>query len=334
MGVVGASRAALVLTRSEVAELLDLTECTKAVERAFRLHGEGRTAAPGVLGFAVPGGGFHIKAAALGLGRSYFAAKVNGNYSKNPGKGLPAIQGVIVLCDAEDGTPLALLDSIEITIVRTGAATAVAAGLLARADASIATVCGCGNQGRVQLRALASTRRLIRAFAFDAEPAEAGRFADEMTRTLGIPVEAASDLRSALRQSDLVVTATPSRTPFLRRGDIRPGAFLAAVGADSPDKQELDPDLVASSKLVVDIRAQCAEIGELHHAVSKGLMRPEDAHAELSEVVAGRRPGRESEGEIIVFDSTGTALQDVAAAALVYEKASARGGGVRVELGR
>lgn len=327
------ARFALVLTRSEVAKLIDLSECTKAVERAFRLHGEGRTAAPGVLGFPAPGGGFHIKAAALPLGRSYFAAKVNGNYSANPGKGLPAIQGVIVLCDAADGTPLALLDSIEITTVRTGAATAVAAGLLARADASVATVCGCGNQGRLQLRALATARRVTRAFAFDAEPGRAGRFAEEMTQSLGIPVEAASDLRSAVGQSDLVATATPSRAAFLRREDVRPGTFLAAVGADSPDKQELDPGLVASSKLVVDIRTQCAEIGELHHAVAKGLMRPEGAHAELGEVVAGRRPGRESEEEVIVFDSTGTALQDVAAAALVYEKAVARGAGMRVELG-
>jgi alanine dehydrogenase len=331
MGAVAAGRV-LVLTRSEVASLIDLAECAKAVEEAFRLHGEGRTASPGILGFPAPGGGFHIKAAALPLDRSYFAAKVNGNYSANPERGLPAIQGVVVLCDAEDGTPLALLDSIEITILRTGAATAVAAKRLARAGASVATVCGCGNQGRVQLRALAVARRLTRAFAFDAEPGRAGRFAEEMTRQLGFPVEAVSDLPSALRRSDLVVTATPSRTFFVRREDVRPGTFLAAVGADSPDKQELDPGLVASSKLVVDVRTQCAEIGELHHAIAKGLMRAEGAHAELGEVVANRRPGRESQEEIIVFDSTGTALQDVAAAALVYEKAAARGVGTAVDL--
>jgi alanine dehydrogenase len=323
----------LVLTRSEVAELIDLAECRKAVDRAFRLHAEGKLAAPGVLGFPMAGGGFHIKAAALELDRSYFAAKVNGNYSANPGKGLPAIQGVIVLCDAADGTPLAILDSIEVTIVRTGAATAVAAGLLARADASVATVCGCGNQGRVQLEALATARRLTRAFAFDADPSRAGVFAGEMTELLGLAVEAVSDLPSALKRSDLVVTATPSRGFFVRREDVRPGTFLAAVGADSPDKQELDPELVASAKLVVDIRSQCAEIGELHHAIAEGLMGVDGVHAELGEVVAGKKPGRESEDEIIVFDSTGTALQDVAAAAVVYAKALARGAGMRVALG-
>ncbi len=111
------------------------------------------------------------------------------------------------------------------------------------------------------------------------------------------------------------------------------GAFVAAVGADSPEKQELDPLLVASAKLVVDIRAQCAEIGELHHALARGLMAEENVHAELGEIVAGKRPGRESNAEIIVFDSTGTALQDVAAAAVVFEKAVAAGAGLRVELG-
>ena len=109
---------------------------------------------------------------------------------------------------------------------------------------------------------------------------------------------------------------------------------MAAVGADSPEKQEIDPRLVASAKLVTDIRAQCAEIGELHHALAEGLMSVENVHAELGEVVAGKRPGRESDPETILFDSTGTALQDVAAAAVVYEKAVAAGAGRRVALGR
>jgi alanine dehydrogenase len=328
------ARDAILLTRRDVAALLDLPACVSAVEDAFRLHGAGRTRPPGILGFPYPGGGFHIKVAGLDLARSFFAVKTNGNYSANPERfGLPAIQGVIVLCDGENGSPLALLDSIEITIVRTGAATAVAARCLARENAKVATICGCGHQGRIQLRALALVRPLVRAYAFDRDGERADRFAGEMSRMLGIEVTPTRDLPGALRQSDLCVTCTPSRRYFLGREDVPAGMFLAAVGADSADKQELDPRLVASSKLVADIRAQCAEIGELHHALAEGLMSVEDVHAELGEVVAGMKPGRETDSETIVFDSTGTALQDVAAAAVVYEKAVAAGAGLRVALG-
>jgi alanine dehydrogenase len=324
----------LVLTRSDVEALLDLEECIAAVEEAFRLHGEGRAPAPGILGFPYPGGGFHIKAAGLDLARRYFAVKVNGNYSHNREvHGLPAIQGVIALCDAQNGSPLALMDSIAITIARTGAATAVAARHLARRGAAVATICGCGNQGRVQLAALALVCRLERVYAFDLDATRSARFAHEQSAERGLDVRAAGDLRVALAASDVCVTCTPSRAFFVRREDVRPGAFVAAVGADSPEKQELDPRLVASAKLVVDVREQCAEIGELHHALAEGLMGVDNVHAQLGEIVAGKKPGRESDKEIIVFDSTGTALQDVAAAAVVYEKAVAAGAGRIVALG-
>jgi ornithine cyclodeaminase/alanine dehydrogenase-like protein (mu-crystallin family) len=316
------------LARGEVAALLDLDECIAAVEGAFRLRGEGGTEPPALFGVAARGGGFHVKGALLELARPYFAVKANGNFARNRERfGMPTIQGLILLCDGENGRPLAVLDSTEITILRTGAATAVAARRLARPDARTATVVGCGNQGRVQLRALCRVLPLERAWVCDLELERASRFAADLTRELGIAIEAAEDLSRAVRQSAAVVTATTSRRAFLRREDVSPGTFVAAVGADSAEKQELEPELVAASTLVVDVLDQCAEIGELHHALAAGLTSREGVHAELSEIVAGRKPGRRSERETIVFDSTGTALQDVAAAALVYEKAVAAGRG-------
>jgi len=324
----------LLLTRRDVADLLSLDECIAAVERAFLLHSEGRALGPGVLGVHVPGGGFHIKAAALPLGRAYFAAKTNANFSDNPARfGLPAIQGVIVLADAGNGAMLAMMDSIEITLLRTGAATAVAAKYLARRDSRIATVCGCGHQGRVQLRALARVLPLEVAYAADREPARAERFAAELGPELGIDVRPAAELAAAARASDVIVTCTPSRKPILDRAAVRPGTFVAAVGADSEDKQELDPNLLVRNTVVVDVPEQCATIGELHHALVTGCVTRADVHAELGDVVAGRRPGRTSDDEITIFDSTGTALQDVAAAAVVYEKAVALGSGLAVKLG-
>ncbi|MGH9837358.1 MAG: ornithine cyclodeaminase family protein [Blastocatellia bacterium] len=319
----------LLLTRGDVAALLSLDECIAAVEQAFKAHAEGRSLPPGVLGIHARDGGFHIKAAGLELSRPYFAAKVNGNFFHNQERfGLPNIQGVIVLCDAGNGAPLAVLDSIEITILRTGAATGVAAKYLAREDATVATLCGAGNQGRVSLRALTKVRPLEKAFVFDLNHSQATRFADELAGELKIEVKAVSDLAAAVSQSDICVTCTPSTQPYLKRADVAPGTFIAAVGADNETKQELDPHLLAASKVVVDSLEQCAVIGDLKRALQLGLMTKAGVHAELGEVIAGRKPGRVSREEVIVFDSTGTALQDVAAAAIVYEKAVNKGRGI------
>ena len=310
------------LDSTAVRECLSIEECITAVERAFRLHGEGKAPQPGVLGIHAQRGTFHIKAGTLDLGRSYFAAKTNANFPGNVERyGLPTIQGVIALFDAERGTPLAILDSREITSLRTGAGTAVATKYLARQDASVATICGCGVQGRTQLAAVAAVRRLTRVYAVDRNRENAARFAREMSNELGIEVIASDDLAVAARQSDICVTCTPSRQAILGAGDVSPGAFVAGVGADNPDKQELDPALLARSAVVVDILDQAATSGDLHHAIAAGVMTRDTVRAELGEVVAGKKPGRLHDDEIVIFDSTGTALQDVAAAAAVYEKA-------------
>lgn len=321
----------LLLTPREVRDLLSLEACILAVEQAFRLYGEGKAAAPGVLGMHTRGGGFHIKAGFLHLSRNYFAAKVNGNFPGNPAAfGLPTIQGVIVLCDADKGCPLAVMDSTEITVLRTAAATAVAAKYLAAQDSRTITICGCGKQGRMQLKALAAVCRLNQVFVYDKNEDQATRFAQELSGELAVPVIAVTDLAAAVRQSQVCVTCTTSHKPVLRVSDVSPGTFIAAVGADNPEKQEMHPDLMAKAKIVVDLVEQCASIGDLHHAIEAGAVARSDVHAELGEVVAGRKPGRTSNEEIIVFDSTGMALQDVAAAAVAYENAERQGRGVRL----
>jgi ornithine cyclodeaminase/alanine dehydrogenase-like protein (mu-crystallin family) len=167
----------------------------------------------------------------------------------------------------------------------------------------------------------------------DVVPGRARALGDDMTAELGVPVMATTDLPAAVRASDVCVTCTPARSPLLGPADVPPGLFLAAVGADREDKQELEPEVLASAAVVVDHLEQCATIGELHHALARGLMARADVRAELWEVVAGRRAGRLSDDEVVVFDSSGTALQDVAAAAAVYERAVESGSGLTVDLG-
>lgn len=322
-----------ILRRSDVAGLLSLEECIRAVEAAFRLLGEGKIGVPGILGMHVANGGFHIKAATMDGGRGYFAAKTNANFPGNPQRaGLPAIQGTVCLCDAENGYPLALMDSIEITLLRTAAASAVAARHLARRDPKVITICGCGNQGSVQLHAIYKTfPGLQHAFVFDIDESRAHGLAARMQTAIAIPVEAVRDLRSAVAASNICVTCTPSRKEYLDRGCVRRGAFIAAVGADNPEKSELSPSLLAASKVVVDALQQASTIGDLHHAITAGAMTADRVYAELAEIVAGKKPGRTNDDEIIVFDSTGLAIQDVAAAIVVYERAVAQDIGLNVD---
>jgi alanine dehydrogenase len=328
----------LVLTRRDVRRLLGMRECIDVVENAFRLHAEGATIPPGVLGVHVEKGGFHIKTAGFRLaqteGPQAFVAKVNANFPENRAlHALPTIQGVIALFDSRTGRTLALLDSIEITSLRTAAATAVAARYLARPDASTVTICGCGEQGRSQLRALACVRPLRSVYAFDADRATAERYATEMSDELGLDVQCVPELNARTREGDIWVTCTTARGWFVGREHVSLGAFIAAVGADHPDKQEIEPELLAASTVVVDVLEQCTAMGELHHALDAQVMRMDDVHGELADVVSGRRRGRQHDDEMIVFDSTGTALEDVAAAALVYERALATGAGLPVDLG-
>lgn len=324
----------LLLKRSDVASLLGIEEYMAAVEEAFKLHAEGKTTPPGILAVHAQDGGFHIKAGSLELGRNYFAAKVNANFPQNSKRfGLPLIQGIIVLCDGENGYPLALMDSMELTIIRTGAATGIATKYLARTDARVVTVCGCGNQGRISLKAIAQVRALERAYAFDTDESQALRFAEELSKELGIEVKAVRDLAEVIPQSDICVTCTPSKRYFLKREYVSPGTLIAAVGADNEEKQELDPTLMAAGKVVVDLLDQCANIGDLHHALELGVITKSDVYGELGEVIAGKKAGRATEDEIIIFDSTGIALQDVAAAAIVYERAVSAGLGTRLNMG-
>lgn len=295
----------LILTAADVAELLTLDDCIAAVEEAFRAQGEGKLHPPGILSEHVDGGAFHIKTSTIGR---HFVAKTNANF---PGR-KPTIQGVVLLFDTEEGTPLAVMDSIEITARRTAAASAVAAKYLAPRRRVDVTVFGWGKQGRVQLEAI---RRVLDVGDVQVIDPQLGRVEARPTSA-----------------SDVILTCTTSRTPIVHLKDVKRGAFVAAVGADNPAKSEIDPRLLAASALITDITEQAATIGDLHHAIEAGLVTREHVRAELGEVVAGKKRGRTSDDEIVIFDSTGAGFQDTAAAAFVYERARERGVGAEVRL--
>jgi alanine dehydrogenase len=317
----------LVLGRSDIAALMAPADWLAAAQAAFLALAEGRAEVPAPLEVAGDGGLFHAKGGSVRLGRLYVALKLNGNFPANPGtRGLPTIQGLVLLADGSTGAPLAVMDSAEVTLRRTAAATALAARHLALPECDTALVCGCGRQGAAQAEALSAVL-----------PARGWLFWDSLADRAEALAEAfggaaVTDLKAAARASGVIVTCTSARSPFLRAEWVRPGAFVAAVGADSPDKSEIEPALLGRAKLVVDSVDQCARIGDLHHALAAGALSREDVHAPLHAIVAGAAAGRESAEEIILFDSTGLAVQDAAAAAMIFERARAAGAGLAVDL--
>ena len=318
----------LLLRRSNLAQLCSLTDCITAVEEIFRLQGKGQIPAPAMLGVKASGGSLHVKAGLLPGRKSYIVAKANTNFPGNRSRfGLPTIQGVILLCDASNGFPLAVLDSVDVTIKRTAAASTVAAKYLARKNSYVATICGCGQQAEAHVYALHTVLPLKKIQLFDLDESAAKELANELRDEVSAEIEVVSNPSAAIRQSDVCITLTTSREFFVRKEDVSSGTFIAAVGADAEDKQEIEPILMASAKVVTDSREQCCKAGDTHHAIAQGLMRKEGVYAELAEVVAGDKPGRTNEAEIIIFDSTGVAIEDAVAAAAVYEKARQAGVG-------
>ena len=324
------NNATLLLSRDDVERLLTPDACIAAVEDAFRQLGLGQVPPPGILGMHAGEGSFHVKAGFLALERPYFAAKLNANFPQNAAlHGLPTIQGAVILSDAGNGVPLAIMDSISITALRTAAATAVAAKYLARQEVGTALICGCGGQAAAQLRALLCVRKPRQVLSYDQDAGKAAAFAASLAKELAIPVAPAPNLAEAVGQSEIVVTCTTAHRFFVTKEMVRPGTFIAAVGADNEDKQEIDPRLLAQATVVTDLTEQACRIGDLHHAIAAGTMGPDKVHAELGEVVSGRKPGRTSADEIVVFDSTGTGLQDVAAAIAAYRHALDAGAGTK-----
>jgi ornithine cyclodeaminase len=223
--------------------------------------------------------------------------------------------------DATTGFPLALLqDNAYLTEIRTAGAGALATRLLSPERPLRAAVLGAGSQARYQLRAIARVRELEGLRVWSPVPKEVMVYREEMSPVLGIPVSGASTAREAVEGADLVITVTPARKPIVEKAWLSEGATVVAVGSDGPEKQELDIEILGEAgKVVVDSRAQCLRLGETHHAVTGGVLDPEDIHGELGEVLVGHVAGREG-NELIVCDLTGVGAQDAAMAGVAWSK--------------
>jgi alanine dehydrogenase len=248
--------------------------------------------------------------------------KVVSVFGDNPSRGLPLIHAMVILLDAETGQPAALMDGTYLTALRTGAASGAAADLLARVDVNVVAIIGGGVQGRTQLEAVCAVRSIEEAWVFDTVAGAAGEFAAKMTDRLSIPVQVAETPAEAVCRAGIICTATPATEPVFEDADLKPGTHINAVGAFTPDMQEIPAETVVRSKIVIDHReASLVEAGDLLIPISRGLMDESRIYAELGEIAVGQKPGRTSADEITLFKSVGVAVQDVATADAVVAAA-------------
>ena len=296
------------------------------VEQAFVALAGGRVVMPPVLrlDIAEHRGEVDVKTAYV-PGLDGFALKVSPGFFDNPQRGLPSLNGLMILLSATTGLVQALLlDNGYLTALRTAAAGAVAARHLARPDATSAAILGAGEQARLQLAALTLVRPITRAALWARNPARAAAAAECAAR-LAIEVTAAPDPQAACRGADIIVTTTPAERPILSADWIVPGQHITAMGSDAGHKNEIDPLLVARAGYVADSLAQTRRLGELHHAIVAGLVPADADLPELGQVIAGTRPGRIGRDAITLCDLTGTGVQDTAIATLAHARLLAAG---------
>ena len=264
------------------------------------------------------------------------AVKIVSVHNQNPSKGLPLIHALVVVIDAATGKPLAAVEGGYLTALRTGAASGVSTDLLARRDAKIAAIFGAGVQGRTQLFGIAAVRKLERVYVYDAVPGMADKFVKEMRGQPGVPADlrAAASSTEAVREADVICTATPSTQPVFSGNDIKPGVHISAIGAYTPQMREIDEKtLQRADKIVIDHHAGAlAEAGDLILALEHGAIKESDIYAEIGEIAAGKKPGRERADEITFFKSVGNAVQDASVARAIYDAAVRDNLGVEVEL--
>jgi len=325
-----------ILTEAEIRDCVSMDQdAVEAVAEGFTCLAQGQATMPPVMRIDVAEnhGEVDVKTAYI-HGLDHFAIKVASGFLDNPLLGLPYGSGMMIVMSARTGFLEAiLLDNGYLTDLRTGIAGAIAARHLARQPIETAGVIGSGMQARYQIRGLRLVRDFRRLMVYGIVPDQVRRYAEEMRQELGVEVAIAGHPEQVVRQSDFVVTTTPSREPYLKAEWLHPGLHITCMGSDAEHKQELYADVFGhADRLVCDRKSQCFRLGELHHALEAGVISEQSQIAELGELTSGRISGRQRDDEITICDLTGVGVQDTAIALLAYERALGKGLGIGIEV--
>lgn len=324
----------LLLTKDDVARVLEMPDCMDVVEKAFAELANGTAVLPLRIPIAPPGGlSLYMPAYLQELGA--LACKVVTVYKDNPTKhNLPTVIGKVLLQDPETGDVICIMDGGYLTAVRTGAASGVATKYLAREDVGQTVgIYGAGVQAEMQLWAVAVARKLSKAIVYDISEDALKAFVSKMSSKLNLEIVKADSPDDMLAESDIICTATSSATPIFDGNKVNPGTHINGIGSHTPAARELDTAIVKKSKFIADSYEACLkESGDIMIPIEEGALDKSHMFAELGEVVTGRKPARENKDEITLFNSNGLAIQDVATAKLVYDKAKVAGVGTDIDL--
>ncbi len=320
------------LNRKDMDGLIDIHNVLPAVENAFREHGMGRVQMPPkvYLDFKAHNGDLRTMPGYL-EDMDIAGVKLVNVHPDNPKCGLPTVMALMVLNSTKTGAPLAVMDGTSLTDLRTGAAGGVAAKYLSREDSSVVGLIGLGRQARTQLRAIMAVRDIKKVKIFDRSKESTVAFKVEMEKEMGVEIESEPNAHEVC-DCDILVTTTPVKSPVVKAEWIREGTHINAIGADAAGKEELDPMILKKAKVIVDAILQASHSGEVNVPISTGIFSVNEIYAELGQIVSGIKQGRENEGDITVFDSTGLAIQDVVTADLAYQKALEKKVGLELEM--
>jgi alanine dehydrogenase len=314
----------LILNKKDVRRLINIGDVIGVVESAFKDYTEGKGEMPSKVYLTVKDGDFRAMPASLpgAAGMKWVSV-----HTDNPAKGLPTVMAVLILNDADTGYPLAIMDASETTALRTAATSTIASKYLARKDLKTLGIVGAGYQAYHHIKAHCELFKFQEIMVSDISPKATGRLIDSLPN---LPLRACS-LEETVK-ADIVCTLTPAHQPVVLNKWLKPGTHINAVGADAEGKEELEPSILIEARVVVDDLRQAIHAGEINVPVSTGIYKKEQIFATLGEIIAGYKQGRTNNEMITVFDSTGLAIEDIAVAGLVYEKARQHGAGVSLNL--
>ena len=314
----------LILNKKDVRRLINIGDVIGVVESAFKDYTEGKGEMPSKVYLTVKDGDFRAMPASLpgAAGMKWVSV-----HTDNPAKGLPTVMAILILNDPDTGYPLAIMDASETTALRTAATSTIASKYLARKDLKTLGIVGAGYQAYHHIKAHCELFKFQEIMVSDISPKATGRLIDSLPN---LPLRACS-LEETVK-ADIVCTLTPAHQPVVLNKWLKPGTHINAVGADAEGKEELEPSILIEARVVVDDLRQAIHAGEINVPVSTGIYKKEQIFATLGEIIAGYKQGRTNNEMITVFDSTGLAIEDIAVAGLVYEKARQHGAGVSLNL--
>ncbi|QSY96247.1 ornithine cyclodeaminase family protein [Rhizobium bangladeshense] len=327
----------LLLNKEDVGSLIRMREVIGAVEDAYKAFNSDQVVQPDYIGIHLPSprGEMDFK---LGYNKASEVISMkasSGGFVDNPtAHGVPSGMGTILLFDARSCAMTCVMDGSLITGLRTGAAGAVSVKALARQNARTVASIGTGNQARMQIRAISEIMTIEKIHAWDSHPDTLARYKEDIESEFGISVVTANSKREAVEHADILVTTTRGKGSLVEADWIKAGTHIVAIGTDQRGKQELDPEIFRNAKVVVDSMAQCAEKGETWHPLNRNIIAKDDIHGEIGEILLGRKPGREDDDEVTIFDSTGMAIQDNVTASRIYRNAIEKGVGTFFEFFR